>query len=171
MTAPRKKATEYYQYLSEWPRELGPIPTDADLEQAFALLEAIGKHPRRTRAGGTRQALAVAGYLGHSWDVNRLGEAVAKATRHAKKNTWRNVIKELVDAGLVTRRKQPDGRRNKLSITLTTDGETVVAAELMPTSLEGRKLLREHLIRERDQALMRSRSASGREAPQPASTT
>jgi hypothetical protein len=124
MTAARKKATEYYQYLSEWPRERGPVPTDDDLEQAFALLLKVSHRPKRADGTGTREALAVAGYLGRYWDVDDLGDAVAKATRHPKPNTWRNVIKELVDADLVTRHKQPDGR---LSITLTDKGEKVVA--------------------------------------------
>jgi 5-methylcytosine-specific restriction endonuclease McrA len=186
MAAARKKAIEYYPYLSEWPHNLGPAPSNDDLEQAFALLLAVDKHPRRADGTGTREALAVAGYLSSSpWDRDELGEAVARATRWHKTNDWYNVIRHkgegLDERGYVTLDEQPDGR---WSITLKAKGEVAVAkycadegienlvaaareqqanrlghlmdqVELMQGSLEGRKLLRRHLIRERDPDLVR----------------
>ena len=61
MAVARRRATEYYPYLSEWPHELGPVPSNDDLEQAFALLLAVGKRPKRTNGTGSHEALAVAG--------------------------------------------------------------------------------------------------------------
>jgi hypothetical protein len=130
MTA-RKKATEYYPYLSEWPRDLGPEPTNDDLEQAFALLLDIGHRPKKADGTGSHEALAVAAYLSHSWDVRKLGVAVAKGTRAARTNPWwRNVIKQrgkgLFDLGYVTLDEQINGGR-QWSIALTDKGKKVVA--------------------------------------------
>ena len=55
-------ASQDYPHISEWPAELGPVPTEDQVIQAYAVLAA----QPRARPKGTRKALAVAAYLSGS---------------------------------------------------------------------------------------------------------
>ena len=189
--------TEDYPHLSQWPLERGPVPTNDQLVQAYALL--LADRPR-ARPRGTHKALAVAAYLsGHYWWPDELALAIdtAMGKPEGAGNDPRNVIKErrngLEPRGLVILHKQRNDGRETWSCALTPEGEAVIAAycaaedienpvaaarerqtkaadpaapaldegdlldqvESMQTSLEGDRLLREHLVRERDPTLVR----------------
>jgi hypothetical protein len=123
-------ASQDYPHMSEWPAVLGPVPTEDQVKQAYAVLAV---RPR-ARPKGTRKALAVAAYLsGHYWWPD-LGRAIdhAMGTQNGAGNDPRNVINErgegLVDLGLVTLDTNQDGQRETWSCTLTPKGKAAVAA-------------------------------------------
>jgi hypothetical protein len=126
-------ATRDYPHLSQWPVELGPVPTDGLLVQAYALLRAARP---RARPEGSHKALAVAAYLsGHHWWPDNLGRAIdlAMGKQNGAGNDPRNVITErrtgLERLGFVDLFKQRIGRQKtwSWSATLTAKGEAVVA--------------------------------------------
>jgi hypothetical protein len=124
-------ASQDYPHMSEWPAELGPVPTEDQVIQAYAVLASRpGARPE-----GTRKALAVAAYLsGHYWWPDDLGRAIdhAMGTPNGAGNDPRNVINErgegLEDLDLVTLHKKQDGQRETWSCTLSPKGEAAVAA-------------------------------------------
>jgi hypothetical protein len=40
-------ASQDYPHMSEWPRELGPVPTEDQVRQAYAVLDSILKNVKQ----------------------------------------------------------------------------------------------------------------------------
>ncbi len=127
-------ATQDYPHLSQWPRG-ALVPTHALLVQAYALLRAAGVS---NNPEGTRDALALAAYLGGWWwpgQDNRPGglrTAINAAMGGGTGSTRRNVITQpppegIRDSGLaVIRDRRVDGRKEFFA-ELTPEGRAAVA--------------------------------------------
>ena len=128
-------ALEDYPGLSQWPQTLGPVPTHALLVQAYALLRAarLSNNPE-----GTRDALALAAYLGAWWwpggqgKPGGLSNAINVAMGGGAASPRSNVITQPWPEGLrdsdlvIVHDRWVDGRKEFFS-ELTPEGKVAVA--------------------------------------------